>query len=208
MYSIALLMALTGGNEVADGHRHGGCGGCGGYVASCGCGGGGHHRHHGHRHHGGGCGCYGYQAACGGCGECGGCGSGGCGYAPVSYGCYGAGYGCGGGYVVPAAPAGHGEPIKAMPAPKATWVPAPAVIVVELPADATLKVDGEATTSTSNVRVLVSPDLPAGQEFHYTLTAQVVRDGKPVQLEQTVAVRAGEESRVSLTLPTVNVAQR
>lgn len=186
MYSIALLMALTGGSEVSDRH-HGGCGGCGGYVASCGCHGGRHHeRHCGHRHHGG---CCGESACC----------------APVvSYGCCG----CYGGQAAPMAPAPAGEQLKKMPAQKTTSLNAPATIVVELPADATLRVDGAATGSTSGVRVLVSPELPAGKEFHYTLTAQVVREGKPVQVEQTVAVRAGEESRVTLSLPVATVAQR
>ncbi len=203
MYSIALLMALTGGSEVADGHRHHG-GGCCGYVESCGCYGGGHRHHRHHRGHGCcgydyGCGCYGYNAGCGCCGvqvyNCCGC-----------FGGYGGGFG--GGYGAPpmAAPPG-GEQIKKMPAEKHTAIAAPAVIVVELPADATLKVDGEATTSTSGTRVLVSPELPAGQVFHYTLTAEVVREGKAVQTEQRVTVRGGEESRVNLTLPTA-VASR
>jgi uncharacterized protein (TIGR03000 family) len=194
MYSIALLMALTGGSEVADGHRHGGCGGCGGYVASCGCSGG--HRHHRergcghHRHHGGCCGetacCAPVAPACGCCGSSG----------------YGPGYGA-----PPAAMPSH-EPIQAKPMEKKTQAAAPAIIVVELPADATLKVDGAVTSSTSNLRVLVSPELPTGKEFQYTLTAEVVREGKSVQFAKNVVVRAGEESRVSLSLPVTSVAQR
>lgn len=198
MYSIALLVALTGSTEVSDGHRHGG-GGCCGQVASCGCGGGGH-RHHGGRcgHHRHGGGCCGYQASC--CNTC---------QAPVSCGCYGGGVPYGAPYGAPmgapvAPPAG--EQIKKMPAQKTTLLSAPAVIVVELPADATLKVDGEATAS--GVRVLVSPELPAGKEFHYTLTARVVRDGKPLQVEQRVSVRAGEESRINLGMPTADVVLR
>jgi hypothetical protein len=35
-----------------------------------------------------------------------------------------------------------------------------------------------------------------------------VREGKPVQVEQVVAVRAGEDSRVTLSLPVATVAQR
>lgn len=177
MYSIALLMALSSGGEVADGHRKGG--GCCGEVASCGKSGHGGRAHKGHggRHGGHGC-----SAGCGDCGAT----------------------ACGG-TMHHAAPAA--EPVKVMPKPKVEAA-APATIVVELPADATLKVDGEATLSTSTVRVLVSPELPAGKEFHYTLTAQVVREGKPVQVEQLVTVRAGEESRVSLTLPAAGVVQR
>jgi uncharacterized protein (TIGR03000 family) len=200
MYSIALLMALTGGNDVADSHRHGGC--CGQVQASCGCyGGGRHHRERhcgGHRHHGGGCGCAGYQA-CNSCNTCNTC-------APVSQGCCGC-YGGSGSWGAPP-PAAMPQKLTTPPTEKKTEGPAAATIVVELPADATLTVDGAVTTSTSNVRVLVSPELPLGKEFQYTLTAQVVRDGKPLQVEQTVAVRAGEESRVSLSLPVASVAQR
>jgi uncharacterized protein (TIGR03000 family) len=199
MYSIALLMALTGGNDVADGHRHGG--GCCGQVQSCGCGGGRHHggRHHGRRHGG----CCGYEA-CNSCNSCNSC-------APVSHGCCGCvGGGTWGapGYGAPPPAAMPGEKITTPPAEKKTEGPAPATILVELPADATLTVDGAMTSSTSSLRVLVSPELPVGQEFQYTLTAKVMRDGKPLQVEQTVAVRAGEESRVSLSLPVASVAQR
>jgi uncharacterized protein (TIGR03000 family) len=179
MYSIALLMALSGGTEVADGHHRGGC--CGQVATCCGCYGGGHH-HHRHHHRGG---CCGVEVCC----------------APVSCGCYG---GAGGPGPVPP----HAEPLKAAPTEKKTEGPAPASIYVQLPADAILKVDGVATTSTSDLRVLVSPELPLGKDFQYTLTAQVVRDGKPVQVEQNVVVRAGEESHVSLNLPVATVAQR
>jgi uncharacterized protein (TIGR03000 family) len=78
---------------------------------------------------------------------------------------------------------------------------------VSLPADAKLTFDGEATTSTSSQRVFVSPVLPAGQEYHYTLQAEVVVDGKSVTVSKTVAVRAGEQSRVTLT-PVTGVAAR
>jgi uncharacterized protein (TIGR03000 family) len=199
MYSIALLMALTSGGEVSDSHRHGcgGCGGCGGYVASCGCNGGGHHRHHGgHRHRGG---CCGYQAGCGCGGYVASCGC--CGTPAPACGCYGGG--------VAPVPAPAGEPLKAMPAPKkTTGIFAPAVIVVSLPADATLAVDGAATASTSAVRTFVSPELTVGKVYEYTLSAQVVREGRSVQVQKNVTVRAGEETRVSLELPVAVVSAK
>ena len=70
--------------------------------------------------------------------------------------------------------------------------PAPATIVVDLPADAKLLIDNELTTTTGSSRVFVSPTLNPGQEYHYTLKAEIVRDGKPVTVEQVIAVRAGE----------------
>jgi uncharacterized protein (TIGR03000 family) len=82
-----------------------------------------------------------------------------------------------------------------------------ATIVVSLPTDAKLTIDDQATSSTGDQRVFLSPDLPAGQEFHYTLKAEVVVDGKTQVVSQVVAVRAGEQSRVTLAAPT-GVAER
>jgi uncharacterized protein (TIGR03000 family) len=92
------------------------------------------------------------------------------------------------------------EELKTKPKPKPMtgMAPAPATIVVTLPADARLTVDDAATTSTSTRRVFVSPALPQGQEFHYTLKAEFVREGKPVVVNKEVAVRAGDETRVDL----------
>ncbi|HBI46590.1 MAG TPA: hypothetical protein DDY78_27605 [Planctomycetales bacterium] len=184
MYSVVLMMALTTGGDATVGRHHGG--GCCGQSSSCGCEGGG--RHHGHRHHGGGCGevascgCSGASygsSSCGSCGASSGCSSCGQAYAPA--GCSSCANGaCS--YVQPQAGA--------------------AVIVVFLPADAKLTVDGEATTSTSDHRVFLSPSLPTGQAYHYTLTAEVEVDGRTVAVSKTVSVRAGEESRITLTPPT------
>ncbi len=85
----------------------------------------------------------------------------------------------------------------------------PAKIVVNLPADAKLTIDDAATVSTSDVRVFVSPKLPRGQEFNYTLTAEVVRDNQKVTASKVVTVRAGRETRVSLNpVATTGVASR
>src|SRR5262249_871346 len=58
--------------------------------------------------------------------------------------------------------------------------PAPATILVSLPADAKLFVDDAATTSTSTSRTFVTPALENGKTYGYTLKAEVVRDGKVV----------------------------
>jgi uncharacterized protein (TIGR03000 family) len=178
------MMALTTGGDATMGRHHGG--GCCGEAASCGCEGGG--RHHGHRHHGGG-GCCGEVATCGSCGASQGCSS--CG-APV--GCAT----CGHAYAVPVGCPTCANGVCSY----AQAETGAAVIVVSLPADAKLTVDGEATTSTSDHRVFLSPSLPTGQAYHYTLTAEVVVDGRPVAVSKTVAVRAGEESHITLTPPT------
>jgi uncharacterized protein (TIGR03000 family) len=129
-------------------------------------------------------------------------------------GCYGGGcyggagcYGGVGGTIIPGTvPA---TPEKApMPGQKKTQLSAPATILVDLPNDAKLLIDNEATTSTGTSRVFQSPELNPGKEYHYTLTAEVVRDGKPIKAEQVVTVKAGEITPVTLTLPPVGVAQR
>jgi uncharacterized protein (TIGR03000 family) len=101
------------------------------------------------------------------------------------------------------------EGIPAKPKPgDGALVPAPATIVVSLPADATLTIDDTATRSTSAVRVFTSPMLPVGQDFHYTLKAEYVRDAKPVVVSKEITVRAGQETRVTLDESTASVASR
>jgi uncharacterized protein (TIGR03000 family) len=148
------------------------------------------------------------------CGFRGGCHGGGygcMGYARGGHGCYGGGYGCYGGcyggygcqggvYMMPKVPP-KPEEVKKPPKPDEAMAPAPARIIVSLPADAKLTFDGAPTTATSTERVFISPDLDPNREFRYTLRAEVMRDGRPISVEQTVPVRAGQESRVIMNLP-------
>jgi uncharacterized protein (TIGR03000 family) len=82
-----------------------------------------------------------------------------------------------------------------------------ATIVVSLPADAKLTVDGKATTSTSDTRVLVSPSLESGKDFVYNLRAEVTRDGQTQSVTRQVIVRAGQETRVTLEMPSAVAAR-
>jgi uncharacterized protein (TIGR03000 family) len=92
--------------------------------------------------------------------------------------------------VVPATPKGKGD--------KGTMAPAPATIIVSLPAEARLSIDDSITNSTSDRRVFVSPELNPGREYHYTLKAEWNRDGKPVSVTKQVAVSAGNETMVTI----------
>lgn len=199
MYSVILMAALTTGVDVPDLGRRGGC--CGGCYGGCygGC----HGGRHGGRHGGGCCGCMGYSYGCMGYG-CMGMGYGGC--MGMGYGgCYG-----GGMYMPGTIQQGtSGEHIKKKPdEKKKSMLPAPATLVVELPADAKLLIDNEATTSTGSSRVFQSPVLNPGKEYHYTLKAEIVRNGKPVKVEQVVTFEPGEIKSVKMTLPAAGVAQR
>src|SRR5437762_1628993 len=141
MYSVVLMMALSGSADLPAFHRHG-CDGCAGACHGGGC--------HGGR------GCHGGLFARHGCHGgrgCHGCNGGGC---HGGYACHG---GCNGGVEYapeyrpgteyrPApgttpAPGKAPEPVKPPKATgdKSTELPAPASIIVSLPADARLTVD-------------------------------------------------------------------
>jgi uncharacterized protein (TIGR03000 family) len=74
-------------------------------------------------------------------------------------------------------------------------------VIVSLPADAKLFIDGEETTSTSAVRTFVTPTLDAGEDYFYNLKAEINRDGKTFIVTQRVTVRAGEETKADLQFP-------
>jgi uncharacterized protein (TIGR03000 family) len=182
MYSVVLVMALAGSAEVPDCHGHarqacygGGCYG-GGYG---GCYGGGYGGCYG-RGYGGGCYGGGYGGCYGGYG-----------------GCYGGGY-----YYGPPKkmPDKDGEKLKPPKDDDKVVAPAPAIIIVTLPADAKLTIDGYVSKQTSSERRLVTPVLRPGQEFTYTLVAETMQDGQPISQQQRITVRAGEQTPVNFTL--------
>ena len=121
------------------------------------------------------------RSACGGCWGCDGC------------------HGCAGAVVVPAAPA-YAPAHAPAHVGAATTTNAPATVVVTLPADAKLMIDNHATTSTAATRKFVSPELTAGQDYSYTLKAELVRDGQTLTAFEKVVVRAGAEVTIDLPL--------
>ena len=188
MYSVVLMMAMTTSVDTPDLGRHGcnggyaGCnggyGGCNGGYGGCYGGGG----CHGGGLFGGGHGCHGGRLFGGGHG----CNGGG-------YGCHG-GAGCSGGVVAPMPP----EPVKPPKPEKEAMLNAPATIIVSLPSDAKLTIDGAATTSTSAERTFISPELPVDRSFNYSLQAEFQLEGRTVTVSKMVSVRAGMESRVTI----------
>jgi len=176
---------------------------------------------------------FGRRGGCNGCnGGCyGGCrgGWGGCsgGYARGGYGCSGgytyAGCGCCGGHVY----AGYGctggrvshyfdpamQPVQPeqVPAPKpAASAPAArrVTLVVNVPAQAVLTIDGAPTQSVSTQRTFVSPPLEPGYVYHYNLKIETIRDGQTVSASKRIEVRPGERTEVTLEAPPASVAQR
>ena len=216
MYSVVLMAAMTTGGEVPDfGRRRGG--GCSGGYSCCGCYGGGYAGYRGYGCYGGGYGCYG-----GGYGGYGGYGCHGGGYGCYggyggyrgAYGGYRGGYGGYRGYgSSPYAPAMFGAysappvvytaqaPVTSPPAVSPSGA-TPATFVVNLPADAKLIVEGVTTRSTSSRRVFISPPLRPGQDYAYSVQAQLTRDGETRTVRRTFPVRAGQQSEVTLDFPT------
>jgi uncharacterized protein (TIGR03000 family) len=223
-----MMVAMTASPEAAA--FGGGCNGCGGglfmgkschgglFAGGChgGCHGGGLFGGRGchgsscHGCHGGlfaGRGCHGSMFSGLGCHGCHGglfhghsC-HGGC----VGASCNG-GSGCGGTIIV--------DPKKEMPKPdpkkdvKPGITAAPAYIAVNVPADATITIDGAPTKSTSTTRVFSTPELNPGTVYHYTVVAQVVREGQTLVAVEKVAVEAGATVQISLNPNTSEVASK
>jgi uncharacterized protein (TIGR03000 family) len=192
MKKFLLVVAVAATTMLADSQlasaKRGGCGGGRHGHSSCGgCGGG----------NSSGCGT-------GGCGmSYGGCGTGGCGMS------YGGSMGCStcgsGSYTMGGAMCANGV-CSVNGAAMAQATGTQATLIVKLPEDATLTIDGEETTSTSANRVFVSPSLTEGKEYEYTLKAKVVREGKTEVITAKVTVRPGEVTPVELKVPAAGVA--
>src|SRR6516164_1098510 len=68
-----------------------------------------------------------------------------------------------------------------------------ATLIVRLPADARLVVDGNATKQTGPMRRFYTPPLESGERYHYTLEWTYRRDGNPVTKRKVVYFRAGQQ---------------
>jgi uncharacterized protein (TIGR03000 family) len=86
--------------------------------------------------------------------------------------------------------------------------PTPATLIVTLPADAKLMIDGYTARSNAGTRTFVSPPLTPGEDYHYTLKAELRRGDEPVTVSKDVTVRAGQETRVTLDFAGASVAKR
>jgi uncharacterized protein (TIGR03000 family) len=69
-----------------------------------------------------------------------------------------------------------------------------ATVIVQLPADTSLTIDGVAVPGGSSVPPIVTPDLNPGKDYYYTLKAENLR-GDAVQTKR-VMVRAGATVQV------------
>ncbi len=214
MYTMVLMAALTTGTDMPDFGRHG-CHGCrGGCWGGCyggwgGCWGG---CYGGWGGGWGGCygcwgGCYGGWGGCyGGCGGgwgggwAGGWGGGGLGYvyAPVAI-PYAAPTALAYGSIPAASPVGTTRSMYPN-----TSADNRATIIVHVPENAQLTVDGRPTSSTSATRRFYSPPLEPGKSYHYSFEARMERDGKTVKAQHTVDVTANDRREITITMPDLN----
>jgi len=96
---------------------------------------------------------------------------------------------------------------------KGAWLPsgrrpAPATLVVSLPAGAKLTVEGHRTGSTGAVRELRSPALEPGKTYRYALVAELERQGRTIVVRRAVEVRAGALVRVTMEPAPAPTARR
>jgi uncharacterized protein (TIGR03000 family) len=73
-------------------------------------------------------------------------------------------------------------------------------LLVSVPEDAKVFVNGRATTSTGSERQYVSRGLENGQRYSYEVRAEVIRDGKPVTETQTAQLTAGSQASLTFKL--------
>jgi uncharacterized protein (TIGR03000 family) len=101
--------------------------------------------------------------------------------------------------MMPAAPPEQVAPEKVPAAPKKTTSTQleRAQVVVELPTDARLFVDGNPVKAGAAKRTFNTPPLEQGQAYYYMFRAAVVRDGQTLEETTRVIVRAGEVARAS-----------
>jgi uncharacterized protein (TIGR03000 family) len=74
-----------------------------------------------------------------------------------------------------------------------------ASLIVTLPADAKLFVDGHPMQTPAEKRVFQTPPLEPGQLYYYTLRAEVERDGKTITRTQRVIVQGGAVTRAAFS---------
>ena len=73
-------------------------------------------------------------------------------------------------------------------------------LVVNVPADAKVFVNGRPTTSTGEHRQYVSHGLEAGMRYEYQVRAEIVRDGKTISDTKTVQLTAGSQSSIAFDM--------
>lgn len=75
------------------------------------------------------------------------------------------------------------------------------LLLVKLPANAALVIGTYTTQQSGPERLFISPALPAGRDFYYTLTATWEENGQQKSAVRQVTVRAGQKFEVDFNQP-------
>lgn len=97
------------------------------------------------------------------------------------------------------APAAHPIPAPKPPPPKMASLTTQGTVVVQLPADANMFVEGQIFNLTSATRAFVTPELQPGRAYYYTVTVEAVRHGKTLRDSKEITVAAGRTTQVDFT---------
>lgn len=92
------------------------------------------------------------------------------------------------------------NPFLAGTAPHSTNTPATSTVtnrdrarlIVRMPTEAVLYVDGRKVDGTGPLREFTTPQLPVGRDFSYVMKTETMRNGRPESSMQKVMFRAGE----------------
>jgi len=106
----------------------------------------------------------------------------------------------GGTPVVPEAQGGGSELPSVPEAGDQTSLLRSATLTVNVPADASVFVNGAKTKSVGSERTYVSRGLQSGFDYTYEIRAEVQRNGKTIDETKVVSLRAGQNSQLTFDL--------
>jgi len=89
------------------------------------------------------------------------------------------------------------KPIEVKPMKTTAPIESKASVLVRVPAEAKVYIDGNLMKSTSTERIFTSPALEPGESFYYTIRVVVEKGGKTYEDIRRVSVRAGEKSNLA-----------
>lgn len=77
---------------------------------------------------------------------------------------------------------------------------------LNVPEDALVFINGQATSSTGGLRLYVSPNLKPDTLYTYAIRTEVIRDGKSLRQTRTVQLQAGAIESLSFDFPEASPA--
>lgn len=72
------------------------------------------------------------------------------------------------------------------------------LLTVQVPAEATVFVNGKQTASLGSTRVFAAKGLTPGKKYEFVVKMQTTRDGKPLEESKTVSLVVGDRQTVAL----------